>query len=1144
MKNLCLIACLFIFTNSRAQVNLYVDSSATASGAGTSWATAYKTLNEALNFANAASTTTQYNINVAKGTYFPTGSQAGTNRDSTFAILRGGMKLYGGYPSGGGVRDFVTNPTILSGNIGLSTDSLDNCYHVFVLSNIAATSDSAIVDGFSIVRGNANGTGTKSFNGLSFNRNYGGGIYNNGTSAKVKFANCIFMINFASTQGGAMFNNNAQPGIFNSSFIANRCPGDGGAINNSGSAVNISSCDFSANSNCALYHFGNSQLTIASSNFVNNTGNNLSGAIYQNGQGVCTITFTTFTNNVGTSAGAFSGYNLNLTGCSFTGNRSLQEGGAISCNQGTIAGTTFRGNKATISGGAIYYYGNSSSTLTVSNSVFSRDTAAFGGAFSSTNTNNPVFNNCSFYWNRADYGGAINSIGITLNGSTISGNTAAVNGGGCYIGGTLPGSYAIKSTLISGNRAVNNGGGIYSRNVATGSTLTNVTLAGDTATNGLAMYDSLSSQTILNSIIYNGLNGIFNFANSNPVITYSIVEGGYTGTGNLNIDPKFVSPLATIAAPDTTGNYNILSCSQAINSGLNSGSYTGVVDVAGFPRLFGTTVDRGAYEYQAAFTGAGTITGNSTVCANGTLQLANVTSGGVWTSTNTSLATVSSTGLVSGVAPGTDTIIYTVSGTTICSTSAIKIITILPLPTVNPITGNTSLCVGTTSPMSNTTPSGVWSSSSTSTVTINTSGVVNPLAAGNVNIIYTVTSGGCSNTATLPVVVNALPAVPPITGGTGVCVNGTLQLSNAMGGGVWSSNNNAIATVDATGLVTGVTFGIDTINYTVTSSAGCVKKVILIISVSNPPNVSAITGGSSVCANGFLQLNNTNPLGVWASSNTSLALVGTTGLVIGIAPGVDTITYSVTNSAGCTKTVLHIITVNPVPVVSPITGSNTVCINGAIQLSNATPGGVWTSTQTSLATVSSTGLVTAHLAGNVSISYTVTDANNCSNVTTHIIGITPVLVSVTKAGVVLTADQAGATYQWIDCVNGFQAIAGQTSQSFTPAFNGLYGVVVTYNGCTDTSACVAITELGIDAPNTAEAYELYPNPTSGVITIKANLRADLDLIEVFDMTGRLMNSFVPAGRVTRIDLSAYPKGLYVIELRGRAARTQAKVKVE
>src|SRR5690606_12712719 len=116
---------------------------------GASWATAFKTLSYALYSVRTSSCYTGVDsILVAQGTYYPTGVQNGTNRDSTFLIPQaGGIKLYGGYPSGGGTRDIATNTTILSGDIGAANDSTDNNYHGMVIAGLAVAADNVLVYG-------------------------------------------------------------------------------------------------------------------------------------------------------------------------------------------------------------------------------------------------------------------------------------------------------------------------------------------------------------------------------------------------------------------------------------------------------------------------------------------------------------------------------------------------------------------------------------------------------------------------------------------------------------------------------------------------------------------------------------------------------------------------------------------------------------------------------------------------------------------------------------------------------------------------------------------------------------------------------------------------------------------------------------
>ena len=99
----------------------------------------------------------------------------------------------------------------------------------------------------------------------------------------------------------------------------------------------------------------------------------------------------------------------------------------------------------------------------------------------------------------------------------------------------------------------------------------------------------------------------------------------------------------------------------------------------------------------------------------------------------------------------------------------------------------------------------------------------------------------------------------------------------------------------------------------------------------------------------------------------------------------------------------------------------------------------------------------------------------CDSVVETSLEVTVVDTSVTRDGIVLTAAAADAVYQWLDCDNDYAAIDGATEQSYTPDANGSYAVAVTQGNCTDTSACYAVTTVGMN-DHPAGEYAVYPNP--------------------------------------------------------------------
>lgn len=111
--------------------------------------------------------------------------------------------------------------------------------------------------------------------------------------------------------------------------------------------------------------------------------------------------------------------------------------------------------------------------------------------------------------------------------------------------------------------------------------------------------------------------------------------------------------------------------------------------------------------------------------------------------------------------------------------------------------------------------------------------------------------------------------------------------------------------------------------------------------------------------------------------------------------------------------------------------------------------------------------------------------------------------TVTTGGTTITSNQIGANYQWIDCNNSNNPIAGETGQSYTATATGSYAVIVDIGGgCIDTSACQTITIVGLDNIALDDAISVYPNPSNGEFTINSQMEANL---KVTDLTGRVVS---------------------------------------
>ena len=217
----------------------------------------------------------------------------------------------------------------------------------------------------------------------------------------------------------------------------------------------------------------------------------------------------------------------------------------------------------------------------------------------------------------------------------------------------------------------------------------------------------------------------------------------------------------------------------------------------------------------------GIITGPSTVCTGGTVTLMDGVPGGVWSSSGTGVATVGVTGVVTGFSAGTVTISYITVN--VCgSAGATKIITVNSIPSAGIIAGLSSVCTGSAITLTDGTPGGTWSSSGPGFATVSATGIVSGLSAGVVTISYSVVNTCGSAAATKSVTVNSAPSVGVITGPSSVCTGSTIALTDGIAGGAWSSIGSGVATVDVTGIVTGISIGTVTISYTMINACGII----------------------------------------------------------------------------------------------------------------------------------------------------------------------------------------------------------------------------------------------------------------------------------------------------------------------------------
>ncbi len=481
------------------------------------------------------------------------------------------------------------------------------------------------------------------------------------------------------------------------------------------------------------------------------------------------------------------------------------------------------------------------------------------------------------------------------------------------------------------------------------------------------------------------------------VINYVVTNACGSAGASMSVTVNPLPLAGSITGPDSVCIGSGISLTDAAPGGIWSvGNTNAVVSIAGLvtgvaagtvPVSYSVTNGCGTISAVSIITvlslpSAGTISGISNVCIGSGITLTASMPGGIWTCSNTHAA-IMGPGVIAGLSVGIDTISYTVTNS--CgSNTAYKVVSVNPVPVVAPISGPSTQCTGTTISLADATPGGVWTSSSPGIATIGfSSGIVTGVSAGVATLTYMVTNSfGCPASVAILDTVSLMPVTPPITGPADVCIGSGVTLSNTLAGGLWSSGSPAIATVVAgTGVVSGVSSGTVTISYTVVNACGT-SSITRLETVNPLPVVAAISGLASECVGNVTLLTDATPGGVWSSSNTAIATIGSlTGAVTGVSAGTVSIDYTVTNSHGCSSVMSIGNTVNAAPAVGVITGITQQCVGGSSVLYNATSGGVWSSSNPSVAVITGGGVVNGLTAGIVTISYTVS-AGGCTGLAT------------------------------------------------------------------------------------------------------------------------------------------------------------------
>ena len=356
---------------------IYVDADAPLGGDGETWNTAYRHLQDALYTAVSGD-----EIRVGAGVYKPDEDEAGNvtpgERNETFQ-LASGVELYGGYAGYGAPdpdeRNVTAYQTTLSGDL-TGNDAPDfvnydeNSYHV--LTGVGA-GETAVLDGFTVRAGNANGGGEQ---------DQGGGLRSPGGVLSVY--NTQFTDNYASGDGGGMYHADGALTVVDCEFTDNESGLAGGGLWKGAGTGALEGCFFSGNE----------------------AGSDGGGMCNDGGaNGSMSYVGCVFSANSSQRGGGLRNSDGNdsfvLVNCTFTGNSSSAEGGGLLATGGPLlVNCLFTGNNANWGGGTYF----SRDYPTIANCTFTGNTASTIGGGTYNWKCSPVYDNCIFYGNSAPDG--------------------------------------------------------------------------------------------------------------------------------------------------------------------------------------------------------------------------------------------------------------------------------------------------------------------------------------------------------------------------------------------------------------------------------------------------------------------------------------------------------------------------------------------------------------------------------------------------------------------------------------------------------------------------------------------------------------------------------------------------------------------
>ncbi len=1112
----------------------YVNINATGANNGTSWADAYTDLH------SATFNTTSGEIWVAAGTYVPSRSYTGNipanNRQKTFRI-QNNVQVYGGFNGTETLlsqRNWSVNVTTLSANVG-------GGLFAYNVVRFDANNNTTVLDGFTISQGQAGGTGAV--------ERFGGAIHAT-TNASPTIRNCKFLNNTANQSGGAIYAAGGSLQIFNCEFKNNGTTVfDGGAIYLTGtSAVNIGNCLFASNTAgrhaAAILTINSTTTTVFNSTFVSNvggaggTGNAI--LISATTSGSATVKNCVFYNNTPNANDVTYGAPATL---------SIQN-----CFGSTLSGTSMSNN---ISGNPKFTdFANGDFTLSCeSPAVNTGDATGLTLPTTDLNGNPRTLNTIDM----GAYENQVTSISVSANKTVICAGDYVVLRGSCdNVGYTwsngVTDNVAFYPTATQTYTCTGTGSSTTATITIEVVNITNENLSGPT---------NVCAGTPATITLANSASGAQYFLRDNA--TDYIVDGPVTGTGSaLNFTTNNLYSTTT---------YNIIGNSNptvapVAGVGLDfDGSNDKITTNYFFPTTNNLSIEAWIYPESSSYARILTsFSGGVNNTSDIVFDTYNASAPGtslrlvVGTSTTASVPNVLTLNTWSHVAAtfNSGVITFYVNGNSVGT---------FTVATTTLLTNSTrSLTIGEDFSQG---PASEYFNGKMDEIRIWKRTLTQSEIAANMNECLTGPQNQLEVYYKMDEATGTL--INDFSGNahTGTFVNNTANTH-------WITSTPACNEILTTSTSTGYALDFDGTNDMVVTNFKMPATSVFSIEgwvYPRSTNYDRLFSNYSAAVNGNFIIDTYN-----ATPNNGMALrfnVYGTGNTLFSVGAANVLTLNAWNHVACTFSngtmTAYVngfeIATGTAPFTSIPQITNYLCfgedfVPGAAEYLNGKLDEirVWNKalSQTDILNnmnICLTGTETNLLAyynfedgaGSVVSDITIDENNGlmqnmdantdwvagkftcettCSLEMTQTltVNVTTVDKTVTATSSSVSANQVGATYQWLDCNNGYATLSGETSQTLNPTSNGSYAVAVTFNSCTDTSACTVFSTISLQELGTIN-FNLFPNPTNNELNITTN--ENVESIVIYNLLGEVVQTETKS----KFSVEQLTTGVYTIQVK-------------